>query len=82
MSADDVEDMAALQVKVPSLLLVTDPKLGALKQWGTLWGGAEHPSPVTYVIGKDGIVKWRHLLDVRGDWPTYAELAAVLERER
>jgi hypothetical protein len=78
VSADDVEDMAALQTKIPSITLVTDLKLDALKAWGALWGSAEHPSPVTYVIGKDGIVTWRHILDARGDWPTYAALAAAL----
>ena len=78
ISADDVEDMAALQTKLPSITLVTDPKLGAIKAWGALWGAAEHPSPVTYVVDKSGVVAWRHLLDARGDWPRYAELAAAL----
>jgi hypothetical protein len=78
VSADDVEDMAALQTKVPSIILVTDPKLGAIKAWGALWGSAENPSPVTFVVGKDGVVTWRHLLEARGDWPTYAALAAAL----
>ena len=78
IAADDVEDMAPLQTKVPGLVLLTDPKLAALQAWGVLQRGAEHPSPVTFVIDRDGIVRWRHLLDVRGDWPTYAELLAAL----
>ncbi len=78
IAADDVEDMAPLQTKVPGILLMTDPKLAALQAWGVLQREAEHPSPVTFVIGRDGIVRWRHLLDVRGDWPTYAELRAAL----
>lgn len=81
MSADDVEDMAALQTKVPGLLLVTDTKLASLTAWGVLQREAEHPSPVTYIVGRDGIVRWRHLLDAHGDWPTYAELEAAT-RER
>jgi hypothetical protein len=30
------------------------------------------------VVGRDGVVQWRRLEDKRGDWPTYAELAAAL----
>jgi len=81
VSADDVEDMAALQTKLPGLMLLTDPKLASLNAWGVLQREAEHPTPVTYVVGRDGIVKWRHLLDARGDWPTYAELEGAI-RER
>jgi hypothetical protein len=32
------------------------------------------------VIDAHGAITWRHLRDQRGDWPTYAELAAALQK--
>ena len=70
--------MAALQPKVPGVTLLTDPGVAASTAWGVHVPGAESPSPGTFVVGRDGVVQWRHLEDKRGDWPTYAELAAAL----
>jgi hypothetical protein len=70
--------MAALQAKVPGVTLLTDPGVAASTAWGVHVAGAENPSPGTFVVGRDGAVQWRRLEDRRGDWPTYAELAAAL----
>ena len=70
--------MAALQPKVPGVTLLTDPGVAASTAWGVHVAGAENPSPGTFVVGRDGVVKWRRLEDSRGDWPTYDELAAAL----
>jgi peroxiredoxin len=70
--------MAALQPKLPGVTLLTDPGVAAATAWGVHVAGAENPSPGTFVVGRDGVVQWRHLEDKRGDWPTYAELAAAL----
>ena len=70
--------MAALQAKVPGVTLLTDPGVAASTAWGVHVPGAESPSPGTFVVGRDGVVQWRRLEDKRGDWPTYAELAAAL----
>jgi hypothetical protein len=70
--------MAALQPKAPGVTLLTDPGVAASTAWGVHVPGAESPSPGTFVVGRDGVVQWRRLEDKRGDWPTYAELAAAL----
>lgn len=70
--------MAALQPKLPRLTLLTDPGVAASAAWGVHVAGAESPSPGTFVVGHNGAVQWRRLEDARGDWPTYAELAAAL----
>jgi hypothetical protein len=70
--------MAALQRKLPGVLLLTDPQLAASTAWGVHVPDADNPSPGTFVVGRDGVVQWRRLEDARGDWPTYAELAAAL----
>ncbi len=70
--------MAALQPKAPGVTLLTDPGVAASTAWGVHVPGAESPSPGTFVVGRGGVVQWRHLEDPRGDWPTYAELAAAL----
>jgi hypothetical protein len=72
-----VADTAALQAKLPGVLLLTDPGLAASAAWGVRLPDAESPSPGTFVV-RDGVVRWRRLEDPRGDWPTYAELAAAL----
>jgi peroxiredoxin len=78
IAADPVSDMAALQPKLPGLTLLTDPGVAASTAWGVHVAGADSPSPGTFVVGRDGVVQWRRLEDKRGDWPTYAELAAAL----
>jgi len=70
--------MAALQTTLPAITLLTDLPLAGLRAWGVLTAGAEHPSPATFVIGKDGVVSWRRLLEASGDWPSYGELARAL----
>lgn len=78
IAADSVADTAVLQAKLPRLLLLTDPGAAAAAAWGVRVPDADNPSPGTFVVGRDGIVRWRRLEDARGDWPTYAELAAAL----
>lgn len=63
---------------MPKVTLLIDPGLAASTAWGVHISGADSPSPGTFVVGRDGAVQWRHLEDKRGDWPTYAELAAAL----
>jgi peroxiredoxin len=78
IAADSVSDTAVLQAKLPGITLLTDPDLAGATAWGVRVPGAEHPSPGTFVIGRDGVVTWRRLEDQRGDWPTYPELAEAL----
>lgn len=78
IAADSVADTAALQTRLPRLLLLTDLDVSASTAWGVRAVGADNPSPGTFIVGRDGIVRWRKLEDARGDWPTYAELAAAL----
>ena len=77
IAADAVTDMAALQTKLPRITLVSDTTLAASKAWGLLLAGGEHPNPGTFVVA-GGTNTYRRLEDRRGDWPTYAELAAAL----
>lgn len=72
--------MAALQTKLAKITLLTDLDLSTAAAWGLRQPGAEHPSPGTFVIGRDGAVQWRRLEDKRGDWPTYPELATALSQ--
>ena len=60
-------------------LLRDEPSLAATSAWGLKVGDAEAPWPATYVIDTAGKVRWRHLRDEHGDWPTYAELAAAID---
>jgi hypothetical protein len=78
IAADSVADTAALQAKVVGVLLLSDPGLAASAAWGVRVPDADSPSPGTFVVGRDGLVRWRRLEDPRGDWPTYAELNAAL----
>ena len=78
IAADKVADMAEVQAKLPRLLLLTDLDFSASTAWGVHLPDADSPSPGTFVVGRDGVIRWRRLEDPRGDWPTYAELAAAL----
>lgn len=72
IAADEVTDMAALQTKLAGVTLLTaDRRLPSLTAWGVLETGDEHPIPATFVVGRDGVVRWRHVLNPGGDWPTY-----------
>jgi peroxiredoxin len=79
IAADEIPDMAATQTRLPQILLATDLALVGIKAWGAIIPDAEHPSPATFVVGKDGVVKWRRLLEPEGDWPTYADVARALD---
>ncbi len=78
ISADKLEDLAALVPRLPNVRLLTDPGLVAATAWGLRVPGAEAPSPGTFVVGKDGVIAWRRLEQPHSDWPTYAELTAAL----
>jgi hypothetical protein len=78
ISADDLEDMAALQTKLPRVRLLS-AKLPAVAAWGALLPGAEQPTPMTFIVGHDGVIRWRYLLQPAGDWPGFAQLAAALD---
>ncbi len=78
IAADDVEDTARLQARLPGVQLLTDPSMAVPAAWGLRVGDAEVPWPATFVVDDRGAVAWRHL-GVRGaDWPTWDELAAAL----
>lgn len=78
IAADSPADTASLQARLPGLALLIDPQLAAAAAWGVRAAGADNPSPGTFVVGRDRAVRWLRLEDARGDWPTYAELAAAL----
>jgi peroxiredoxin len=78
IAADSVGDMASLQRKLPAITLLSDLDLAATAAWGQREPGATNPSPGTFVVSRDGIVRWRRLDEPSGDWPTYAELVAAL----
>jgi peroxiredoxin len=78
ISADALDDLAALVPKLPNVRLLTDPGLVAASAWGLRVPGAEAPSPGTFVVGNDGVIAWRRLEQPHSDWPTYAELTAAL----
>ena len=79
IAADTVEDTKLLQAQLAKIPLFTDLDLSATTAWGLHEPGAEHPSPGTFVVSRDGNVQWRRLEDKNGDWPTYPELAAALK---
>lgn len=70
--------MGSIQPKFPEITLLTDLGLTNSDAWGLHAAGAENPSPGTFVVARDGAIKWRRLGDSRGDWPTYPEVAAAL----
>jgi hypothetical protein len=71
--------MAALQTRLPQVqLLSAVGNLGAVSAWGVLLQGAEHPSPATFVVDREGVVRWRYALNAAGDWPTIAQLSGAL----
>lgn len=67
-----------LQPKLPTVTLLTDDKLAGSIAWGLVPAGAEDPAPATYVIDRQGVVRYRKLGDAKGDWPPYADVAAAL----
>ena len=79
IAADELDDMKALQPKLPGITLVSDRTLAASKAWGRYINGADSPTPATYVVDGNGAIEWSHLPDDKGDWPSYAELAAALK---
>lgn len=79
IAADSVADTTELQAKLAKITLFTDLDLSATTAWGLRAPGAEHPSPGTFVVSRDGVVQWRRLEDKNSDWPTYPELAAALK---
>ena len=70
--------MASLQTKLPAITLLSDPKLAALAAWGVVFPNDEHPIPATFVVGRDGVVRWRYFYQRGGDWPPYRVLATEL----
>jgi len=78
IAADTVADTAALQTELAGVTLLTDPDVRASTAWGVHEPGAENPTPSTFVVGGDGVVRWRKLPDDTGDWPSYADVAAAL----
>jgi peroxiredoxin len=70
--------MASLQAKLPAITLLSDLGLATATAWGLHAPGAEEPNPGTFVVDRSGAITWRRLADTRGDWPTYAEVAAAL----
>lgn len=63
-------------------LLRDEPELPATAAWGLKVGDAEAPWPATYVVDASGAIRWRHLRDAKGDWPSYAELDAALADQK
>lgn len=72
--------MAALQPRVPSVTLLTDLGLAGSIAWGLVSAGAEEPEPGTFIIDREGVVRYRALAGSWGDWPPYADVAAALAR--
>jgi peroxiredoxin len=71
--------MVALQPKLPAVTLLTDVKLAGSIAWGLVPAGTEEPAPATFIIDRGGVVRYRMLGNGnKGDWPTYAEVAAAL----
>ena len=70
--------MVDLQPKLPTVTLLTDVKLAGSVAWGLVAAGAEEPEPATFIIDRGGVVRYRKLGDAKGDWPTYADVAAAL----
>jgi peroxiredoxin len=72
--------MKDLQKEVSGITLLTDIGLKVADAWGLKVAGAEHPSPGTFVITRDGKVAWRRLEQNGSDWPTWDEVAAALAK--
>ncbi len=70
--------MVALQPKLPQITLLTDLGLVGADAWGLAIKGSERAPAATFIIDREGVVRYRKLGDARGDWPPYAELASVL----
>ena len=78
IAADDVDDTARLQARLPGVQLLTDPSMAVPAAWGVRVADAEVPWPATFVVDGRGAVGWRRL-GVRGaDWPSWDELRAAL----
>jgi peroxiredoxin len=70
--------MVVLQPKLPTVTLLTDVKLAGSLAWGLVAAGAEEPEPATFIIDREGVVRYRKLADAKGDWPAYADVATAL----
>jgi hypothetical protein len=78
IASDSLDDMRDLQKTVIGVTLFTDPGVKVSDAWGLKVQGAEHPSPGTFVVTKDGTVTWRRLEEAGKDWPSWSEVAAQL----
>jgi len=68
--------MTTLQPRLSGVTLLTDLGMVASTAWGLAVPDADSPSPATFVIDRSGAIRWRKLGDDKGDYPTYAQLAA------
>ena len=71
--------MAGLQVTLKEIRLLSDSKLVLSTAWGLHEAGADSPYPATYIVGRDGQIRWRFVGANHHDWPAYSELAAALD---
>jgi len=71
--------MAGLQVQLKDVRLLSDLGLATSTAWGLLEPGADSPYPGTYLVGGDGVIRWRFVGANHHDWPAYSELAAALD---
>jgi peroxiredoxin len=70
--------MNGLQPRIPEVVLLTDLKLTASTAWGLVTPRAEEPEPATFIIDREGVIRYRKLGDAKGDWPTYDDVARAL----
>ncbi len=79
IAADALRDMASIQPGLTGVRLLSDLQLTTAKAWGLHQPGADSPYPATYLVGGDGVIRWRFVGANHHDWPTYSELVAALD---
>jgi hypothetical protein len=79
VAADPVDKARSLSEKFAGAIkMYEDPGLRVSPTWGAGKAGDEEPTPATYVVSGDGMVRFEHHAGEQGDWPRADEVIARL----
>ena len=81
LGADDQVEIAnwAREEKLPYPVLV-DARLDLIRAWELKESGSDCSIPAAFVVGRDGVIVFRHLGESAGDRVGVAELLQALDR--
>lgn len=84
ISADPPADSRALvsRLRLTGLPLLSDPDLATIVEWGVAMKGNDLAVPSTFVVGRDGTIRWAYVGSDQSDRPPMAEIVAQARSAR